>query len=85
MRLMADFQNYKKRVEKEKGDIYAYANEKLVSELLIVIDNFERALMHQSADESFAEGMKMIFKQLAGGFRESGTGGNKCGRRGVRS
>lgn len=64
MRLMADFQNYKKRVEKEKGDIYAYANEKLVSELLIVMDNFERALQHEAADESFAEGMRMIFKQL---------------------
>lgn len=72
MRLMADFQNYKKRVEKEKGDIYAYANEKLVSELLTVIDNFERALMHQSADESFAEGMKMIFKQLAGVLEKAG-------------
>ncbi|MEG1584719.1 MAG: nucleotide exchange factor GrpE, partial [Anaerovorax sp.] len=41
LRLMADFQNYKKRTEKEKGDIYAFANEKLVSELLDVIDNFE--------------------------------------------
>ena len=44
MRLMADFQNYKKRVEKEKKDLYSYANEKLVTELLDVLDNFERAL-----------------------------------------
>ena len=43
MRLMADFQNYKKRVEKEKSDIYSYANEKLATELLTVLDNFERA------------------------------------------
>ena len=46
LRLAADFQNYKRRSEKEKGDIYAYANEKIVVELLDVIDNFERALEH---------------------------------------
>ncbi len=72
MRLMADFQNYKKRVEKEKGDIYAYANEKLVSELLLVMDNFERALQHEAADESFAEGMRMIFKQMTDVLEKAG-------------
>ncbi len=44
LRLMADFQNYKRRSEKEKADVYAYANEKIVVQLLDVIDNFERAL-----------------------------------------
>lgn len=72
LRLMADFQNYKRRAEKEKGDIYAYANEKLVTQLLDVIDSFERALLHQSADESFAEGMRMIFKQLTGVLEKAG-------------
>lgn len=72
LRLMADFQNYKRRTEKEKGDIYAYANEKIVTELLTVMDNFERALMHESADESFAEGMRMIFKQLTGVLEKAG-------------
>ena len=56
MRLMADFQNFKRRTEKEKSDIYAFANEKIVSELLNVIDNFERALLHGAAGDSFAEG-----------------------------
>ena len=64
MRLMADFQNYKKRVEKEKKDIYSYANEKIATELLTVLDNFERALEHEGEDKSFKEGMEMIFKQL---------------------
>ena len=73
LRLAADFQNYKKRVEKEKGDIYAYANEKLVVELLDVIDNFERALEHSGEGESFAEGMNMIFKQLKGVLEKSGV------------
>ncbi|MGN0659133.1 MAG: nucleotide exchange factor GrpE [Emergencia sp.] len=72
LRLMADFQNYKRRTEKEKSDIYAYANEKLVTQLLDVIDSFERALMHESADESFAEGMRMIFRQLTGVLEKAG-------------
>ena len=72
MRLMADFRNFKKRAEKEKLDIYAYANEKIVIGLLDVLDNFERALEHESADPAYAEGMKMIFKQLMGVLKESG-------------
>ncbi|MCI9597850.1 MAG: nucleotide exchange factor GrpE [Firmicutes bacterium] len=72
MRLMADFQNYKKRVEKEKSDIYSYANEKLATELLAVLDNFERALDHDGEDKSFQEGMEMIFKQLLDVLEKSG-------------
>lgn len=73
LRLAADFQNYKRRVEKEKGDIYAYANEKIVVELLDVIDNFERALEHSNENESFSEGMNMIFKQFKGVLEKSGV------------
>lgn len=74
LRLAADFQNYKRRVEKEKSDIYAYANEKIVVELLDVIDNLERALDHSTAGlESFAEGMNMIFKQFKGVLEKSGV------------
>ncbi len=72
MRLMADFQNYKKRVEKEKSDIYSYANEKLATELLTVLDNFERALEYEGEDKSFHEGMEMIFKQFLDVLEKSG-------------
>ena len=68
LRLAADFQNFKRRTEKEKSDIYAYANEKMALDLLDVIDNFERALVHQDdcKDEKMKEGMELIFKQLQG-------------------
>lgn len=72
MRLMADFRNFKKRTEKEKLDIYAYANEKIVAGLLEVVDNFERALDHESTDPAYAEGMRMIFRQLLGVLEDSG-------------
>lgn len=72
LRLLADFQNYKRRAEKEKNDIYAYANEKIVSQLLECIDNFERALNHECADAKYAEGMEMIFKQFTGVLEKAG-------------
>jgi molecular chaperone GrpE len=66
LRLVADFQNLKRRTEKEKSDIYAFANEKIILELLNVLDNFERAMLHvdESSDKHLANGMNMIFKQL---------------------
>ena len=64
MRLMAEFQNFKRRVAKEKSDIHAYANEKIVSDLLPVLDNFERALSTETEDEGYAKGMQLIFEQL---------------------
>lgn len=74
LRLAADFQNFRKRVEKEKSDIYAYANEKIVVELLDVIDNFERALEHSGdSSDSFSEGMNMIFRQFKGVLEKSGV------------
>ena len=73
LRLMADFQNYKRKTEKEKNDIYAFANEKIVSELLNVIDNFERALDAGNDGDSFVEGMNLIFKQLQGVLEKAGV------------
>ena len=66
MRLMAEFQNYKKRTAKEKSDIHAYGNEKLLLELLAVFDNFERALATNVTDdpEAYAQGMGLIFNQM---------------------
>lgn len=73
LRLAADFQNYKKRVEKERSEIYAFANEKIILELLEVADNFERALKHSDSSDSFAEGMSMIFKQFMGVLEKNGV------------
>ena len=68
MRLAADFQNFKRRTEKEKSDIYQYANEKIALDVIEVMDNFERALEHieECEDKAFAEGVEKIYKQLQG-------------------
>lgn len=65
-RLMAEFDNYRKRSEKEKSDSYDYAVSNTISELLPIIDNFERALKVESADKAFYAGVEMIYKQVMG-------------------
>ena len=75
LRLMADFQNFRRRTEKDKSDIYARANESIVMELLTVSDNFERALAEDaaSADENFLKGMQLIFDQFKGVLEKFGV------------
>lgn len=63
-RLMAEFDNYRKRTEKEKQNIYDLAISSTVTELLSTVDNFERALKQESTDKSFYEGVSMIYRQL---------------------
>ena len=73
MRLMAEFQNFKRRAAREKSDIHAYANEKIIGELLPVLDNFERALDTKSEDvEGYAKGMELIFTQLRTALEHAG-------------
>ncbi len=73
MRLMAEFQNFKRRAAKEKTDIHAFANERIVGDLLPVLDNFERALDTETEDiEAYAKGMQLIFEQLKTALEKAG-------------
>ena len=74
MRLMAEFQNFKRRAAKEKSDIHAFANERIVSDLLPVLDNFERALSTETDDiEAYAKGIQLIFEQLKTALEKAGV------------
>lgn len=67
LRIAADFDNYKKRMTKEKNDLVAYGNEELIKALLNVIDNLERALQHKtndSANKSLIEGVDLVYRQF---------------------
>jgi molecular chaperone GrpE len=66
LRKLAEFDNFRKRTERERIEIQRHANEELVRELLPVLDNFERALEHGSQADAgaFHEGVEMIAKQL---------------------
>lgn len=63
LRLDAEYYNYRTRSLKEKQDAYDNALTKAVTEVLSVIDNFERALTAECADANFKKGIEMIFRQ----------------------
>ncbi|NLM05276.1 MAG: nucleotide exchange factor GrpE [Clostridiales bacterium] len=76
LRLQAEFANYKKRVEREKADIYSYANEKLATDLLDILDNLERALDSQddsNKDNALYEGIELVLKQLKETLKKHGV------------
>lgn len=67
IRAVADFENYRKRSQRDQAEALKYANEKLIRELLPVIDNLERALAHSKETRDFdrmMEGVELIHKQL---------------------
>ncbi|MDQ0173438.1 nucleotide exchange factor GrpE [Paenibacillus tundrae] len=67
IRAQADFDNFRRRTQKEKEELAKYASMKLITELVPVIDNFERAMAtvpEGTESESFSKGIQMIFRQL---------------------
>ena len=63
-RQMAEFENFRKRTEKEKAGMYAVGAKDVIEKILPVVDNFERGLAQAPEDDPFAEGMQKIYKQF---------------------
>jgi len=63
-RSMAEFDNFRKRTEKEKSGMYIVGAKEIIENMLPVVDNFERGLAQAPEGDAFAEGMQMIYKQL---------------------
>lgn len=67
LRLQADFENFRKRVVKEREEIYLLSLEELMTQLLTVIDNFDRALDSFKAgdlDAKYIEGLEMVYNNF---------------------
>jgi len=65
LRTQADFDNYRKRKQKEIQEIHQYSGEDFIIDILPVVDNFERALASSKDEEDpFYKGVKMIYQQL---------------------
>jgi len=76
MRQMAEFDNFRKRTEKEKQQMYGIGAAEVVEKLLPVVDNFERGLAAMTEEEketSFAQGIEMIYKQLMTALSDLGV------------
>lgn len=75
-RQMAEFDNYRKRTEKEKASMYEIGAKSIIEKLLPVVDNFERglaAIPEEQREESFVTGMEMIYKQIMTMFESVGV------------
>ena len=76
VRLQADFENFKKRSQKEKTEMYQFASENFATKLLPVMDNLERAeaALSDASEEvkGYVDGLEMVFRQLKDVLKEEG-------------
>lgn len=75
-RQMAEFDNYRKRTDKEKTAMYEIGAKEVVEKILPVVDNFERGLTavpDEQKEDSFVAGMEMIYKQIMTTLEEIGV------------
>ena len=75
-RQMAEFENFRKRTEKEKSQMYDMGAKSIVEKILPVIDNFERGLAavpEDAKDDPFVDGMNKIYKQMISVLEEAGV------------
>jgi len=76
MRTMAEFDNFRKRSEKEKAQMFEIGAKDIIEKILPVLDNFERglnALSEEEKDSAFAQGIEAIYKQFVGVLEDSGV------------
>jgi molecular chaperone GrpE len=73
LRKQAEFENFRKRTEKEKRDGLQYALFSAVKELLPVLDGFERALASQSGGDDFRKGVDLIYQQFSTALQKLGV------------
>jgi molecular chaperone GrpE len=64
LRKQAEFENYKKRIERERSEFVQFASAELVKELLNALDSFELAIRNAKADDQTLRGFELIYKQL---------------------
>ena len=75
-RQMAEFENFRKRTDKEKSQMYDMGAKSIVEKILPVIDNFERGLAavpEDAKDDPFVDGMNKIYKQMISVLEEAGV------------
>ena len=75
LRLAADFENYKKRAARERQEYVRLANERLIAELLPILDDLERALSaaEQHEEAKLDEGVRLVHRSLAGLLERHGV------------
>lgn len=72
LRAQAEFQNFRRRVDKERAEFAEYASMEAVRTLLPILDDFERAVRAECADKEYAKGMELIEQRFAAALQKLG-------------
>jgi molecular chaperone GrpE len=72
LRRQAEFENFRRRVEREKSEFTQYAASEAVTALLPILDDFERAFKQESADKEYVRGMELIYQRLLDTLKKLG-------------
>src|SRR6202521_507751 len=72
LRRQAEFDNFRRRADREKADILEYANTETVRSILPIVDDLERALKVESADKEYVRGMELIYQRLTDTLKKLG-------------
>ncbi len=71
-RRQAEFDNFRRRVERERSELLEFASMDTIKALLPILDDFERALKVESADKEYARGMELIYQRLFEALKKLG-------------
>lgn len=71
-RRQAEFDNFRKRAEREKSEVLEFAHSDSVRAILPILDDFERALKTETSDKAYARGMEMIYQRLSDSLKKLG-------------
>lgn len=72
-RVQADFENYRRRTKATRAEAYEDGAREFIKQLLPVVDNLERAISQESADESLMTGVKLVYKQMMDALEKRGV------------
>jgi molecular chaperone GrpE len=72
LRLGAEFENFRKRAQRERGEFSEFATMEAVRAVVPVLDDFERALKIECADKEYAKGMELIYQRLLDALKKMG-------------
>lgn len=72
LRRQAEFDNFRRRAERERADVLEYAHTESVRAILPILDDFERALKMESADREYSRGMELIYQRLSDALKKLG-------------
>jgi molecular chaperone GrpE len=72
LRRQAEFDNFRRRTERERSEFVQYAGSELVRELLPMVDDFERALKVECASKDYARGIELIYNRMLDTLKKAG-------------